>query len=134
MQLAFRCTNQGKAMGTRANQRKAKAASGGSVVTRMCSISTTGVIFASSRVLEVSSELALSIQTDLLGLHREWSVQGWVIECTPLDVSEAGPEFQVTLLFSEIPAGLQQLLLLTESAQGGRAYPVMRDAEIFGLN
>ncbi|WP_156345520.1 hypothetical protein [Verrucomicrobium spinosum] len=57
-----------------------------------------------------------------------------MIECTPLDVSEAEPEFQVTLLFSEIPAGLQQLLLLTESEKGGRAYPVVRDAEIFGLN
>lgn len=121
-------------MATRANQRKAKAASGGSVVTRMCSISTTGVIFASSRALEVSSELALSIQTDLLGLHREWSVQGWVIECTPLDANASGPEYQITLLFSEIPAGLQQLLLLTESTQGRRAYPVVPEAEIFGLN
>ncbi|HSJ03381.1 MAG: hypothetical protein ACAI34_10985 [Verrucomicrobium sp.] len=100
----------------------------------MCSISPTGVVFASRQPMEVSSELALTIKTDLLGLHREWSVQGWVIECTPLLPDQKHAEYQVTLLFSEMPNGLQQLLKLTECTQGGRAYPVVQNAEIFGLN
>lgn len=121
-------------MGTQANQRKTQAAVGASVVTRMCSISATGVVFAASQPLEVSSELALTIQTDLLGLHREWSVLGWVVECAPIASESQGLEFQVTLLFSEMPAGLQQLLLFTENAIGKRAYPVLKAAELFGLN
>jgi hypothetical protein len=95
----------------------------------MCSINPTGVVFETSRPLDISSELALTIQTDLLGLSREWSVQGWVIDCTPVN-----SEFQVTLLFSEVPQGLQQLLALTGGYTGTRAYPPVDGAEIFGLN
>ena len=94
----------------------------------MCSIQSTGLVFVNTQPLEVSSELTLSIQTSVLGASREWKVQGWVVEC-----SQEGEEYRVTLLFSDLPGGLREILALA-SGESFRAYPVVEDAEIFGLN
>ncbi len=94
----------------------------------MCSIQSTGLVFVNTKPLEVSSELTLSIQTSLLGVSKEWKVQGWVVEC-----SREGKEYRVTLLFSNLPSGLSEILDLA-STESSRVYPVVDGAEIFGLN
>ena len=94
----------------------------------MCSINPTGVVFVNTAPLEVSSELTLTIQTTVLGSKREWTVQGWVVEC-----SSQESDYQVTLLFSDLPSGLQQVLALA-SGENRRIYPAVKGAEIFGLN
>ena len=57
-----------------------------------------------------------------------WTVHGWVVECS---IQES--DYQVTLLFSDLPKGLQQVLALA-SGEKSRAYPEVVGAEIFGLN
>jgi hypothetical protein len=94
----------------------------------MCSINPTGVVFVNSAPLEVSSELTLTVQTTLLGTTREWTVQGWVVECAMQE-----NDYQVTLLFSDLPKGLQQVLALAAGGNG-HAYPEVEGAAIFGLN
>jgi hypothetical protein len=94
----------------------------------MCSINATGVVFVNTAPLEVSSEVTLTIQTTVLGLSRDWTVQGWVVEC-----SKEGGDFQVTLLFSDLPKGLQQVLALA-AGKKMRAYPEVPGAGVFGLN
>ena len=94
----------------------------------MCSINPTGVVFVNTKPIEVSSELTLTVQTSVFGATREWTVHGWVVEC-----SRQEADFQVTLLFSGLPKGLQQVLALA-SGEKTRAYPEVVGAEIFGLN
>jgi hypothetical protein len=72
--------------------------------------------------------LTLTVQTTVLGMTRDWTVQGWVVECS---IQES--DYQVTLLFSDLPKGLQQVLALA-SGEKARAYPEVTGAEIFGLN
>ncbi len=116
-------------MASRATSRRRGKGAGASTVTRMCSINATGVIFVSTAPMEVSSELTLTVQTTVLGLTREWTVQGWVVECSSQD-----DDYQVTLLFSDLPAGLQQTLALASGEGARAAYPEMPEAAIFGLN
>src|SRR5207253_9554201 len=115
-------------MASKATPRRRKAGVHASTVTRMCSINLTGVVFVNTAPLEVSSELTLTIQTTVLGSKREWTVQGWVVEC-----SSQATDYQVTLLFADLPSGLQQVLALA-SGEKRRIYPAVEGAEIFGLN
>src|SRR3954470_3040464 len=115
-------------MASRATPRRRKSGADASTVRRMCSINPTGVIFVNTAPLEVSSELTLTVQTTLMGVTREWTVHGWVVECS---IQES--DYQVTLLFSDLPKGLQQVLALA-SGEKVRAYPEVTGAEIFGLN
>lgn len=94
----------------------------------MCSIHETGLVFVSKVPLEVSSELTLTIQTTVFGLTKDWAVQGWVVEC-----SKKGSDYQITLLFSDLPKGLQQVLALA-SGKKDKSYPKVPGAPVFGLN
>ena len=104
----------------------------GNVLTRMCSINPTGLVFLTTKRFEISSELALTIQTNVPGITREWKVHGWVVECADATFSEELGH-KITMLFSDLPMGLQQLLKLAERNEAG-AFPAMPGAEIFGLN
>jgi hypothetical protein len=115
-------------MASKATPRRRKAGAHACAVTRMCSINATGVVFVNPAPLEVSSELTLTVQTTVLGMTRDWTVQGWVVECSTQE-----SDYQVTLLFSDLPKGLQQVLALA-SGEKARAYPEVAGAEIFGLN
>jgi hypothetical protein len=55
-------------------------------------------------------------------------VQGWVVEC-----SKKGRDYQITLLFSDLPKGLQQVLALASGNQD-KSYPKVPGAPVFGLN
>ncbi|TLD68312.1 hypothetical protein FEM03_23190 [Phragmitibacter flavus] len=100
----------------------------------MSSISDTGLVFHSPQALVTGTEVGLTIQTSLLGYLREWSVQGWVVECE-CESDEANEElgFAVTLLFSDMPQGLKTLLGQV-SEQRLYAYPPVKGEEFFGLN
>lgn len=100
--------------------------------TRMCSITSTGVVFLNATALEVSSEITLTVQTRLLGGAEEWTVQGWVVECCP--ALENDRYYQVTLLFSDLPTALQQILAFAESCQNPNACPRIAGGELFGVN
>jgi hypothetical protein len=115
-------------MASKATPRRRKVGAHASTVTRMCSINAIGVVFVNTAPLEVSSELTLTIQTTVLGSSREWTVQGWVVECS---LQES--DYQVTLLFSGLPKGLQNVLALA-SGEKRWSYPEVTGAEIFGLN
>lgn len=94
----------------------------------MCSVHETGLVFVSTLPLEVSSELTLTIQTSVFGITRDWAVQGWVVEC-----SKQGSDYQITLLFSGLPKGLQQVLALASGKQA-KSYPEVEGVPLFGLN
>lgn len=94
----------------------------------MCSIQSTGLVFVNTSPLEVSSELTLSIQTSVFGMVNEWKVHGWVVEC-----SREAEAYRITLLFSDLPGALRQVLALA-SGESSHAYPEVEGAEIFGLN
>jgi hypothetical protein len=115
-------------MASKATPRRRKADSCASTVTRMCSINATGVVFVNTVPLDVSVELTMTIQTTMLGLTREWTVRGWVVECSGQDT-----DYQITLLFSDLPKGLQQVLALA-SGKKARMYPEVPGAGIYGLN
>jgi hypothetical protein len=115
-------------MASKATPRRRKSGAETTTVTRMCSINATGVVFVNTAPLEVSSELTLTVQTTVLGVTRDWTVHGWVVECS---IQES--DYQVTLLFSDLPKGLQQVLALA-SGEKVHPYPEVTGAEMFGLN
>lgn len=95
-------------------------------------MNSTGAVFRNTRPLEVSSELTITVQATVLGMTSDWSVRGWVVECQPERVAAAA-SFRVTLLFSDLPEDLRDLLSIAEQASAG-AYPPMPGAELFGMN
>ena len=98
----------------------------------MCSINSTGVVFVNTVPIEVSSELTLTVQTSLLGVTHDWTVHGWVVECSPVQ-DDGAVRHQVTLLFSDLPAGLKHVLALAE--QGGSCpYPRVPGFPVLGQN
>ncbi|WP_206026295.1 hypothetical protein [Roseimicrobium sp. ORNL1] len=119
-------------MASKAKSRRTKLQARKCTATRMCSISSTGVVFLNARALEVSSEITLTVQTNILGSGQEWTVQGWVVECVPAE--EPQNCFKVTLLFSNLPKELQQVLTLAEGCHGATAIRRIPGAELFGLN
>jgi hypothetical protein len=98
----------------------------------MCSITSTGVVFLNAKALEVSSEITLTVQTNILGSEHEWNIRGWVVECVPSEQQQSA--FQVTLLFSDLPKGLQQILALAEGCHSASACKRIPGAELFGMN
>ena len=118
-------------MASKANQRRSSSDKR-DVITRLCSINTTGLVFYSSRRLKLSSEISFSIETKVFGFCQEWSLQGWVVECRHVRDQEDA-NYQITLLFSDLPKGLQQVLATAEG-EAKRAYPAVADAPMFGLN
>ncbi len=82
--------------------------------------------------MKISSELTLAVQSCVLGLNFEWNLHGWVVECRQVK-REDGRHFQVTLLFSDMPEGLRQIIALAEG-RATHAYPEVKGATLFGLN
>jgi hypothetical protein len=119
-------------MASKAKSRRTKLQARKCTATRMCSISSTGVVFLNARALDVSSEITLTVQANILGDAQEWNVQGWVVECVPAE--ETRGTFKVTLLFSSLPKELQQILALAEGCHHASACKRVPGAELFGLN
>ncbi len=106
--------------------------SNGEIVTALCSVNTTGLIFLARKRLKVCSDITLSVQTSSWGAVHDWTVQGYVVECRTVRDAETGLRYQITLLFSDLPAELRAMLTAEEEAQ--RSYPAVEGAPVFGLN
>lgn len=119
-------------MASKAKHQQQSAPSGAGLVIQLCSINSNGLVFLASRRLDVSSDVTLALQTSAPGVAQEWEVRGWVVDCRAVRCRE-GLRYKVTLLFHDLPAGLQGLL--TEGrAVGLQGFPPLRHAPIFGLN
>lgn len=119
-------------MASKAKHQQKTASSGGGLVTRLCSINSNGLVFLASRRLEVSSDVTLAVQTSAPGLAHEWEVHGWVVDCRVARCRE-GLRYKVTLLFHDLPAGLQGILA-PEKAVPARRHPPLHNAPVFGMN
>ena len=109
-----------------------QSAIGGGLVIRLCSINSNGLVFLTSRRLEVSSDVTLALQTSAPGVTQEWEVRGWVVDCRVVR-SHEGARYKITLLFHDLPAGLQRVL--REGRVGGfQGFPPLRHAPVFGMN
>jgi hypothetical protein len=127
-ELCIRQTNDG--MGSKANH---PDPSNGDIVTVLCSVNSTGLVFLATKRLKVCSEVTLTVQTSALGDTRDWTVQGWVVECRSCRKPQTSSRYKVTLLFSDLPAELRTMLM-TEENVGAAAYPAVEYAPVFGLN
>src|SRR5437773_774646 len=119
-------------MATRAKHRQKPADGGDGMATRLCSITSTGLVFLAARRLDVSSEVTLSVQTGASGAAREWEVHGWVVDCRSTRCRD-GLRYRVTLLFHDLPVGLQGILT-GERVEVSRKFPPLPNAALFGLN
>ena len=117
-------------MASRANQGRKRKRNCDSTVTHLFSMNSTGAVFRNTKPLEVLSELTITVQATVLGLTSDWSVRGWVVECQP-ERAAATDSFRVTLLFSELPEDLRDLLMVAEQSSVG-SYPPVTGAEVFG--
>ena len=129
-QRAVRHTQDG--MASKAKQHQASADTD-STVTRICSINPTGLVFIASRRFDISAEISLGLQTSVQGTEREWDLCGWVVDCRTVRGAE-GLSYQVTMLFSDVPEGLQGILTMESLVSGAGSHPRMRNAPIFGVN
>ena len=119
-------------MASKAKHGKNSAPCGDEIVTRLCSINSSGLVFLTTRRFEVSSEVSLMVQTCTPGVSREWEVQGLVVDCRVARCRE-GLRYKITLLLHSLPEGLQAIL--REEQQGSSAsYPPLRQAPLFGMN
>lgn len=119
-------------MASKAKHQQQIATSGGGLVTRLCSINSNGLVFLASSRLEVSSDVTLALLTSAPGVVHEWEVHGWVVDCRVARCPE-GLRYKVTLLFHDLPAGLQAILR-EGRAVGLQSFPPLRHAPIFGMN
>lgn len=119
-------------MASKAKHQQKTAACGGGIVTRLCSINSNGLVFLASRRLELSSDVTLAVQTCASGASREWEVHGWVVDCR---IVRCGGDlrYKVTLLFHDLPAGLNGILRAEQAAAPPR-FPPLRHAPVFGMN
>ena len=81
----------------------------------------------------MSSEVSITVQTSHVGTTREWQVRAWVVECQDLCL-QSGLEFRVTLLFSELPQGLSQVLSWQDGFHSNLPDEGNPNVDIFGLN
>ncbi len=100
-------------------------------VTQLCSINGSGLVFVCGRKFAVSSELSLTVQTCDTGMEREWNVSGLVVECRNVKRGRYA-RYQVTLLFSELPDGLKNMV-------AGKIIPAesfipLMNCPMFGMN
>ncbi len=112
---------------------KAKHPQSSEIVTGLCSVNSTGVVFLARKRLKVCSDITLSVQTSSLGAVHDWTVQGYVVECRTVRDVESGLRYQITLLFSDLPAELRAMLLADEKEMEF-SYPEVEGATLFGLN
>lgn len=108
------------------------------VLTQICSISDTGLVFQSSTEMMTGVEVGLTVQTNLFGCKHEWKVQGFVVECHLMDEVEdeeldQDMPYKIELLFSQVPRKLKMLL---GQVRGNRffLYPPLEEDDFFGLN
>ncbi len=119
-------------MASKAKHQKNSAASSDGLVTRLCSINTSGLVFLAASRLEVSSDVTLAVQTSAPGLSHEWEVHGWVVDCRIARCRD-GLRYKVTLMFHDLPAGLRSILR-AECAARSQSFPPLRHAPNFGMN
>lgn len=117
-------------MGSKA---KSSESSGGEIVTALCSVNSTGLIFLATRRLKICSDITLTVQTSTPGSVHDWTVQGCVVECRALRKAKTGLRYRITLLFSDLPEELRAMLL-NEDKPSTLLYPECHVAPIFGLN
>ena len=119
-------------MASKAKHETASAHCGSEIITRLCLINPTGLVFLTTRRFEISSEVGLAVQTSAPGNSHEWDVHGLVVDCRVVRCRE-GLRYKITLLFQNVPEGLQTLLL-EEQASATKGYPPLRQAPLFGMN
>ncbi len=119
-------------MASKAKHQKKVASSGSGLVTQLCSINSSGLVFLASGRLELSSDVTLMVQTNAPGVCREWEVHGWVVDCRMTRCRE-GLRYRVTLLFHDLPVGLKGILREEHSASPHH-FPPLRRAPLFGMN
>ncbi len=100
-------------------------------VTHLCSINGSGLVFVCKRKFPVSSELSLTVQTGETGVEREWNVNGLVVECRNVKRGRHA-RYQVTLLFSELPDELKNIV--TGEIIAVESFMPQKNCPIFGLN
>lgn len=119
-------------MASKAKHQQQSATGGGGLVTQICSIDSNGLVFLALSRLEVSSDVTMLLQTSTRGVVHEWEVRGWVVDCRATRC-RGGLRYKVTLLFHDLPAGLQGVLS-EGGAVGPQGYPPLRHAPVFGMN
>ena len=102
-----------------------------SEVRELCSISSAGVVLLCKHRMPLSSELSFSMETEVFGLHQEWTVKGWVVDCEAAQVGMVRA-YKVTLLFHDLPEGLEQVLAMSRSELA--PYPPVPECPMYGLN
>jgi hypothetical protein len=117
-------------MGSKA---KSSESSGGEIVTALCSVNSTGLIFLATRRLKVCSDITLTVQTSTPGTVHDWTVQGCVVECRTVRKAKTALRYRITLLFSDLPEELRTMLM-NEDKTSTRPYPECSVAPVFGLN
>jgi hypothetical protein len=117
-------------MGSKAKQPQSST---GEIVTALCSVNSTGLVFLTRKRLKAWSDITLSVQTSSHGATRDWTVQGCVVECRMVRNAATGLRYQITLLFSDLPAELRAMLA-AEEKELRLPYPAVEDASVFGLN
>lgn len=113
------------------NSRNEKRLNSLNEVKALCSISPTGAVFLTQHRVPLTSEVCFSMETEVFGLHQEWVVRGWVVECQQNKLG-APSGYQVTLLFHDLPEGLERVLELNSTE--GVAYPELQNCALFGKN
>lgn len=103
----------------------------GSETTQLRSINSTGLVFVSGRKFPVTSEISLSVQTSAAGREDDWTVRGLVVECRNVK-RRPHAQYQITLLFSELPEGLKELMSGGMITSG--SFIPLKNCALFGLN
>lgn len=114
-----------------ASQAKQHRGITGGEFTQVCSINQSGLVFVCGLKLTVSSELSITVQTSTAGHDQDWSVRGLVVECRA--VKRGGQaRYQVTLLFSEMPEGLGELV--ADAMNATDSFLPLKNCPLFGMN
>lgn len=100
-------------------------------VKALCSISAAGAVFLTKHQVPLSSEVCFSMETEIFGLHKEWIVRGWVVDCEQSKLG-APSGYRVTLLFHDLPEDL--VTVLEMSSRSRVSYPELQHCALFGKN
>ncbi len=98
---------------------------------QVCSINGSGIIFLCGKKFPVSSELVITVQACTLRPEQKWNISGLVVECRNVKRGRHA-RYQVTLLFSDLPDGLKNIL--TGETPAARSFIPLQNCPLFGLN
>jgi len=118
-------------MSSKANHHRGINGGESGEVSHLCSINLSGLVFVCGQKFTVSSELALSVQIIASEREEDWNVRGLVVECRAVKRGRHA-RYQVTLLFSELPDGLGEMVAGAMIAAG--SFMQMKGCPLFGLN